>query len=177
MFVFLQPPILPYLFNLLVQITWARLADTSRPYTVLTIGDTTYINDDRYTIEKPIRHDVSKTTCISGTLVVWLLNKTCHHTFLSILLFPFLYGNLAVELFNVAIWQFASPMKPHIAFYCSEYILGHNRPNICHIMPASYQVALLSEVEPSDEERWAGGRRAVRVSGHHPSATVNICDA
>jgi len=38
-------------------ITWARLADGSRPYTVLTIGDTTYINDDRYTIEKPIRHD------------------------------------------------------------------------------------------------------------------------
>lgn len=38
-------------------ITWARLADTNRPYTVLTIGDTTYINDDRYTIEKPIRHD------------------------------------------------------------------------------------------------------------------------
>ena len=26
---------------------------------VLTIGDTTYINDERYAIEKPIRHDVS----------------------------------------------------------------------------------------------------------------------
>lgn len=38
-------------------ITWARLADRSRPYTVLTIGDTTYINDERYAIEKPIRHD------------------------------------------------------------------------------------------------------------------------
>jgi len=38
-------------------ITWARLADGSRPYTVLTIGDTTYINDERYAIEKPIRHD------------------------------------------------------------------------------------------------------------------------
>lgn len=38
-------------------ITWARLAEGNRPYTVLTIGDTTYINDDRYSIEKPIRHD------------------------------------------------------------------------------------------------------------------------
>ena len=28
-------------------------------YQVLTIGDTTYINDERYAIEKPIRHDVS----------------------------------------------------------------------------------------------------------------------
>lgn len=38
-------------------ITWARLAEGSRPYTVLTIGDTTYIDDDRFAIEKPIRHD------------------------------------------------------------------------------------------------------------------------
>ena len=28
-------------------------------FQVLTIGDTTYINDERYAIEKPIRHDVS----------------------------------------------------------------------------------------------------------------------
>ena len=39
--------------------TWARLADGSTPYTVLTIGDTKYINNERFAIEKPIRHDVS----------------------------------------------------------------------------------------------------------------------
>lgn len=38
-------------------ITWARLAEGNRPYTVLTIGDTKYISDERFAIEKPIRHD------------------------------------------------------------------------------------------------------------------------
>lgn len=38
-------------------ITWARLADDARPYTVLTIGDTNYISNERFSIEKPIRHD------------------------------------------------------------------------------------------------------------------------
>jgi len=37
--------------------TWSRLAEGSTPYTVLTIGDTKYINNERFAIEKPIRHD------------------------------------------------------------------------------------------------------------------------
>ena len=41
------------------QMTWSRLAEGSTPYTVLTIGDTKYINNERFAIEKPIRHDVS----------------------------------------------------------------------------------------------------------------------
>ena len=40
------------------QITWARLPELSSPYTVLTIGDTKYISNDRFAIEKPIRHEV-----------------------------------------------------------------------------------------------------------------------
>jgi len=38
-------------------ITWARLPELSSPYTVLTIGDTKYISNDRFAIEKPIRHE------------------------------------------------------------------------------------------------------------------------
>jgi len=38
-------------------ITWSRLPELSLPYTVLTIGDTKYINNERFSIEKPIRHD------------------------------------------------------------------------------------------------------------------------
>merc|ERR1719273_2567905 len=37
--------------------TWSRLAEGSTPYTVLTIGDTNYISNERFSIEKPIRHD------------------------------------------------------------------------------------------------------------------------
>jgi len=38
-------------------ITWSRLPELTSPYTVLTIGDTKYINNERFGIEKPIRHD------------------------------------------------------------------------------------------------------------------------
>ena len=42
-----------------MQITWSRLPGDTSPYTVLTIGDTKYSNNQRVAIEKPIRHDVS----------------------------------------------------------------------------------------------------------------------
>ena len=45
-----------------MQITWSRLPGDTSPYTVLTIGDTKYINNQRFAIEKPIRHDVSQAT-------------------------------------------------------------------------------------------------------------------
>lgn len=38
-------------------VTWSRLPSPASPYTVLTIGDTKYINNERFAIEKPIRHD------------------------------------------------------------------------------------------------------------------------
>ena len=41
------------------EITWSRLPGDTSPYTVLTIGDTKYSNNQRVAIEKPIRHDVS----------------------------------------------------------------------------------------------------------------------
>ena len=59
------------------------------PYTVLTIGDTKYINNERFAIEKPIRHDVSETlhyisTTIEYINIAWQyksnrkkLNKPC----------------------------------------------------------------------------------------------------
>ena len=49
----------PLTGSYLFQITWARLADDARPYTVLTIGETNYISNERFSIDKPIRHDVS----------------------------------------------------------------------------------------------------------------------
>ena len=48
------------------QMTWSRLAEGSTPYTVLTIGDTKYINNERFAIEKPIRHDVSISVFMLG---------------------------------------------------------------------------------------------------------------
>ena len=38
------------------QITWARLEDEYRPYSVLTIGDTNYLEDKRYIVSKPLTH-------------------------------------------------------------------------------------------------------------------------
>ena len=35
------------------QITWARLQDSYRPYSVLTIGDQNYVEDKRYVVSKP----------------------------------------------------------------------------------------------------------------------------
>ena len=35
------------------QITWARLEDEFRPYSVLTIGDSNYLEDKRYIVSKP----------------------------------------------------------------------------------------------------------------------------
>ena len=49
------------------QMTWSRLPEGSTPYTVLTIGDTKYINNERFAIEKPIRHDVSVSVSVLGT--------------------------------------------------------------------------------------------------------------
>ena len=49
------------------QMTWSRLPEGSTPYTVLTIGDTKYINNERFAIEKPIRHDVSVFDSMLGT--------------------------------------------------------------------------------------------------------------
>ena len=53
------------------QMTWSRLAEGSTPYTVLTIGDTKYINNERFAIEKPIRHDVSHSLSAGGTGGDW----------------------------------------------------------------------------------------------------------
>jgi hypothetical protein len=46
------------------QITWARLGDTSRPYTVLTVGDTDITTDTRITLDRHDRKDVSNQTII-----------------------------------------------------------------------------------------------------------------
>ena len=35
------------------QITWARLEDDRRPYSVLTIGDSNYVEDKRFIVLKP----------------------------------------------------------------------------------------------------------------------------
>ena len=41
------------------QITWGSLEQVGRPYTLLTVGDSPYTDNMRFSIEKPIRHDVS----------------------------------------------------------------------------------------------------------------------
>jgi len=38
-------------------ITWGLLEQLGRPYTLLTVGDTSYTDNLRFAIEKPIRHD------------------------------------------------------------------------------------------------------------------------
>ncbi|XP_023337905.1 vascular endothelial growth factor receptor 1 isoform X2 [Eurytemora carolleeae] len=38
-------------------ITWGLLAQEGQPYTLLTVGDSSYIDNLRFSIEKPIRHD------------------------------------------------------------------------------------------------------------------------
>ena len=43
-----------------LQITWARLKDDQRPYSVLTVGDSNYVDDMRFTVLKPRKYqDVS----------------------------------------------------------------------------------------------------------------------
>ena len=70
--------------------TWARLADGSTPYTVLTIGDTKYINNQRYAIEKPIRHDVSSSPPVAVTVNLILVNNNKFAVYLT-WLFPLLF--------------------------------------------------------------------------------------
>ena len=71
--------------------TWARLADGSTPYTVLTIGDTKYINNQRYAIEKPIRHDVSISPPVAVTVNLILVNNNKFAVYLTSLFPLYLY--------------------------------------------------------------------------------------
>ena len=71
--------------------TWARLADGSTPYTVLTIGDTKYINNQRYAIEKPIRHDVSISPLVAVTVDLILVNNNKFAVYLTSLFPLYLY--------------------------------------------------------------------------------------
>ena len=49
------------------QITWARLEDERRPYSVLTIGDSNYVEDKRFIVLKPRKNqDVSSESTIQS---------------------------------------------------------------------------------------------------------------
>ena len=41
--------------TLTFQITWSRMEDTVRPYSLLTIGDQNYVEDKRFLVARPLR--------------------------------------------------------------------------------------------------------------------------